>query len=83
MDENLYRHHLQGIELRAIFNTCCNELPANTEGWLEKYKDLEWSTERRGQFPFDYMAWWWEKNKLWNKERRQKENGNPCNGACP
>jgi hypothetical protein len=25
--------------------------------WLEKYKDQEWVVGRRGDFPFDLMAW--------------------------
>jgi len=74
--EDLYRHYLQGCELRALFYACCNESPSNTEVYLEKYKDLEWPTERRGPFPFDYMAWWWEKNGLEQIEL-QKENRNP------
>jgi len=77
MHEDLYRHHLQGVELRAFFYTCCNEYPANTEIWLEKYKDLEWSTERRGPFPFDLTAGQWEQIELWDKVRSQKGNGEP------
>ena len=75
LDENLYRHHLQGCELRALFYACCNDLTGNTEAYLEKYKDLEWPTARRGPFPFDYMAWWLEQDKLWHEERLQEENG--------
>lgn len=39
LDEELFRHHLQGIELRALFYACCNEYAGNTEIWLEKYND--------------------------------------------
>jgi len=64
LDEELFRHHLQGIELRALFYACCNEYAGNTEIWLEKYNDHEWPTGRRGPFPFDYMAWLNEKLDL-------------------
>ena len=57
LDEKLFRHHLQGIELRALFYACCNEYAGNAEIWLGKYNDLEWPTGRRGAFPFDYIAW--------------------------
>jgi hypothetical protein len=57
LDAQLFRHHLQGIELRALFYACCNECDGNTEMWLEKYKDQEWVVGRRGDFPFDLMAW--------------------------
>jgi hypothetical protein len=30
MHEDLFRHYLQGIELRALFYACCNQYPANT-----------------------------------------------------
>jgi hypothetical protein len=32
LDERIFRHHLQGIELRALFYACCNESEGNT-GW--------------------------------------------------
>jgi Phosphotransferase enzyme family len=57
LDMQLFRHHLQGIELRALFYACCNECGGNTEMWLEKYKDQEWVVRRRGNFPFDLVAW--------------------------
>ena len=66
LDEELFRHHLQGIELRALFYACCNENSGNTELWLEKYNDHEWPTGRRGPFPFDYMAWLNESLDLWD-----------------
>jgi len=75
LHEDCYRHHLQGCELRALFNTCCNDLPGNTMTYLRKYKDLEWPTVRRGPFPFDYTAWWLERDKLRRKE--QEEKGEP------
>ena len=77
LDEDLYRHHLQGCELRALFYTCCNNLPGNTDAYLSKYHELVWPMARRGPFPFDYIAWWLEQNKLWHKERLQEENGKP------
>ena len=67
LNDDLYRHHVQGYELRALFNACCN-VTGNTEMYLSKYKDLEWSMAQRGPFPFDYMAWWLEQNKLWHEE---------------
>jgi hypothetical protein len=57
LDRELFRHHLQGIELRALFYACCNEYAGNTEILLERYKDHEWPTGRRDSFPFDHMAW--------------------------
>ena len=57
LDEKLFRHYLQGIELRALFYACCNEYPGNTEVWLEKYQDNEWSVQQRGPFPFDVLTW--------------------------
>jgi hypothetical protein len=57
LDENLFRHHLQGIEIRALFYACCHEYAMNTEIWLKKYKDNEWSVKQRGPFPFDSWAW--------------------------
>jgi aminoglycoside phosphotransferase (APT) family kinase protein len=56
LDKELFRHHLQGVELRALFYACCNEYAGNTEIWLGRYKNHE-PTDRRGPFPFDYMAW--------------------------
>jgi hypothetical protein len=41
LDERIFRHHLQGIELRALFCACCNEKGGNAEMWLEKYVDNE------------------------------------------
>jgi len=41
MYEDLYHHYLQGIELKALFYACCNELPDNAESWLAKYMELE------------------------------------------
>ena len=70
LDEELFSHQLQGIELRAFFYACCNQYPANTEVWLEKYNDHEWSTDRRGPFPFDYMAWLNELLDLWDLRQR-------------
>ena len=49
LDTQLFRNHLQGIELRALFYACCNECDGNTE-ILEKYKDQEWVVGRRGDF---------------------------------
>jgi hypothetical protein len=57
LDEELFRHHVQGCELRAFFYSCCNEYAGNTEVWLEKYSDHEWPVGRRGPFPFDLIAW--------------------------
>ena len=57
LDVQLFRHHLQGIELRALLYACCNEFDRNTEMWLEKYRDQEWVVGRRGDFPFDLMEW--------------------------
>ena len=37
MHMELYHHHTQGIELRALFNACCNKLPGIAEGWLANY----------------------------------------------
>ncbi|KAF8226470.1 hypothetical protein L208DRAFT_1406945, partial [Tricholoma matsutake] len=31
LDKELFCHHLQGIELRALFYACCNEYAGNTE----------------------------------------------------
>ena len=67
LDEDLFRHHLQGIELRALFYACCNEYPMNTEVWLKKYIELEWSVRRRGPFPFDYWGWVNQRIDLWKK----------------
>lgn len=53
LDEELFRHHLQGIEQRAFFYACCHEYSSNTELWLKKYGDHGWPTGRRGPFPFD------------------------------
>ena len=64
LDERIFRHHLQGIELRALFYACCNEFGSNTETWLEKYRDQEWSLERRGDFPIDLMACFLERLDL-------------------
>jgi len=64
LDERIFLHHLQGIELRALFYACCNEYGGNTEIWLEKYMDQEWPLERRGEFPIDLMAWIWERIEL-------------------
>jgi len=77
MHEDLYRHYLQGIELRALFYACCNEFPGNAEGWLAKYMELEWPTKRRGPFPFDFLTWVIEKDDLRNKERLQAGNEEP------
>jgi hypothetical protein len=57
LDRERFRHHLQGIELRALFYACCNGYAGNTEIWLERYKDREWPTGWRDPFSFDYMAW--------------------------
>jgi len=57
LDAQLFRHHLQGIELRALLYACCNEFDGNTEMWLEKYRDQEWVVGRRGDFPFDLREW--------------------------
>ena len=57
LDAQLFRHHLQAIELRALLYACCNEFDGNTEMWLEKYRDQEWVVGRRGDFPFDLMEW--------------------------
>lgn len=57
LDEDLFRHHLQGVELRALFYNCCNTYAGNTEIWLEKYMGNEWSVNQRGPFPFDFWAW--------------------------
>ena len=35
LDERIYRHHVQEMELRALFYACCNESGGNTEMWLE------------------------------------------------
>jgi hypothetical protein len=59
LNEDLYCHHIEGYELRALFYT---------EMYLSKYKDLEWSMAQRGPFPFDYMAWWLEQNKHRHEE---------------
>jgi hypothetical protein len=70
LDEWIYRHHVQEMELRALFYTCCNESGGNTEMWLEKYmdhEDHEWPFERRGDFPIDLMAWIWERIDLQDK----------------
>jgi hypothetical protein len=67
LDERLLRHHVQGIELRALFYNCCNESGGNTEMWLEKYMDHEWPSKRRGKFPFDLMAWIEERIDLWER----------------
>jgi hypothetical protein len=56
-DLKLFCHHLQGLELRALFYACCNRYPANTEGYLLKYMELEWPMGRRGPFPLDLRAW--------------------------
>jgi hypothetical protein len=66
LDERIFRHHLQGIELKAFFYTCCNEKGGNAETWLEKYMDNEWPLQRRGGFPIDLMAWIWERIDLEN-----------------
>jgi hypothetical protein len=63
LDEELFRHHVQGIELRALFESCCNEYAGNTEVYLDKYSDHEWPTGRRGPFPFDFIAW---VNETWD-----------------
>jgi hypothetical protein len=36
LDEELFRHHVQGIELlvRALFYAYCDEYPGNTEVWF-------------------------------------------------
>lgn len=64
LDAQLFRHHLQGIELRALLYACCNEFDGNTEMWLEKYKDQEWVVARRGDFPFDFIEWLHERFDL-------------------
>jgi hypothetical protein len=64
LDEQIHRHHVQGIELRALFYACCNESGGNTEMWLEKYIDHEWPFERRGDFSIDLMAGIWERIDL-------------------
>lgn len=57
LDDDLFRHHFQGVELRAFYENCCEEYAGNAELWLEKYMRNEWSVDRRGAFPFDYQAW--------------------------
>jgi hypothetical protein len=39
LDEELFRHYVQGIELRALFYACCDEYPGNTQVWLGKYNE--------------------------------------------
>jgi len=74
LDERIFRHHVQGIELRALFYACCNECAGNTEIWLEKYMDHEWPVKRRGDFPVDLMAWIWERIDLEDKLRASSTN---------
>ena len=57
LDEDLLWHHLQGVVLRVLFYNCCNTYVGNTEVWLEKYIDNEWSVNQRGPFPFDFWVW--------------------------
>ena len=57
LDDRIFRHHLRGIELSALFYACCNERGVNTETWLEKNMDNEWASERRGKFPIDLIGW--------------------------
>ena len=58
MHKDLHRHHVLGIQLRALFYACCNELSGNTVVWLQKYYDLEWPTKRRGPFPWHGLETW-------------------------
>jgi hypothetical protein len=57
LDETLFRHYLQGLELRALFYACCNEYAGNTQLWVQRYHDNEWSVQQRGAFPFDLWDW--------------------------
>lgn len=44
LEEKLFRHYLQELELRALFHAnYCNKLATNTEVWLIKYQEREWS----------------------------------------
>jgi hypothetical protein len=60
LDQDFFRHYLQGMELRAFFHSCCNVYESNTMVWLGKYMKQEWPA-RRGPFPFDYWTWIEEK----------------------
>jgi hypothetical protein len=75
LDDNLFRHTFQGVELRALFYACCYECAGNAEIWLEHYIETEWSEKRRGPFLFDFMAELWDKLTLEERFAKQASCG--------
>ncbi|KAF8522834.1 kinase-like domain-containing protein [Gautieria morchelliformis] len=67
LDKSLFRHYQQGVELRALFYASRTVTYMDAYVWLGMYHTTEWPGQQRRPYPYDFVAWVGQMQRLWQE----------------